>query len=173
MENTVGPWRTRSLAQGELLGGDFSPFSFKASLMGHAKAGEGLAQLVPVRGTWGRVFLQLKISVTDIFWGNTGTSLSPSPQNGARPVRNTGPLVPLVLQNGGRVSLARVGAGKGDIRDLGHPCWVSHPCDDRDTSQWCCHLPGDLQHHPGPAPCLAQHPKSGPSWHPRHPAVTS
>lgn len=131
MESTGGPWRTRSLAQGELLGGDFSSFSFKASLMGHAKAGEGLPQLVPVWGTWGRVFLQLKISVTDIFWGNTGTSLSPSPQNGARPVRNTGPLVPLVLQNGGRASLGRVGAGKGDIRELGHPCWVSHPSDDR------------------------------------------
>lgn len=53
MEDTLGLWRTRSVAQGELLGGNFSPFSFKDSPMGPCKGWGGFSSAHTCLGNMG------------------------------------------------------------------------------------------------------------------------
>lgn len=167
-----GTMEETSLAQDELLGDDLCPYSIKNSLMGTACkewAGFDSARIM------GSCVSLAQYQCHRWFLGNTGTSLSPSARNEATPAGDTGSLILLVLQNGGRSTPGQCGSrqrghqGNWNTR-AGFPTeattmgWVS-------TSQQHCHLPEDLRL--SPAPWLAQYPKSGPSWCQWCPAVTS
>lgn len=69
VENMVGPWKRQSLAQGELLGDNFSPFSFKASLMGPCKGWRRFGSAHTCPGNMGLCVSPSQDQCHGHFWG--------------------------------------------------------------------------------------------------------